>query len=72
MIRRAVLMLTLEHLDWRGYYWPERFPYVFTPYFMFLLIMIHIFDSVYPIFFAQIRDKELLGKQGDQARKRMQ
>lgn len=62
-------MLTIVPVDWRGYNWPERFPYVFTPYFMFLLIMTHIFDFVYPIFFAQIR-KELLEGRGSQARKR--
>jgi len=45
-------------LYWRGYYWPERFDYVFTPYRMLLLFVTHVFDLIYPIAFIRIQREE--------------
>jgi hypothetical protein len=53
-------------LYWRGYYWSERFDYVFTPYGMLLLLTSHLFDFAYPIAFLRIKREE----QANERRKR--
>ena len=45
-------------LGWRGYFWPERFSYVFTPYGTFLFLISEVFDVAYAVIFWYIRKKE--------------
>ena len=45
-------------MSWRGYFWPERMSYVFSPYGIFLFWMSEIPDIAYAVVFWYIRKKE--------------
>lgn len=51
-------------LCWRGFYWPERFNYVFTPFTLLLLLISTLFDLVYPFFFLRTSKEPELGSSG--------
>ena len=56
-------------LYWRGYYWPERFGYASSPYFIFLFFNTHLFDFLYPIAFFYIRKEEQEMEREEKGRK---
>lgn len=48
---------------WKGYYWPERFSYAWTPYGTFLIVGSWFTDFViYPVVFAYVKDQEVKGQ----------
>lgn len=51
-------------LCWRGFYWPERFDYVFTPFTLLLLLISTLFDLAYPFFFVRMSKEPGSGGSG--------